>query len=366
MRQGAPANHLFLRVSPQVPQQVIGHLGVARVAVQGFEFLPGFGAGVVDGVVAGLGQQAAQALLPEGRFGAARGHGAGGGLADEARRFGQLILKINQFGRGQKDIMLAHEANYLFQIVVIQCRRTFFRGQKRLQLVHQIAAVLAAQLRVEAGHAQLASAHQRQHGLELLRAGPDGKYAVAQRLLGRFAGLQLPLRHAQVVESAFKRQRGESHFILQKANEPDFGLKHIALAVRWLAEHHHPGRADFLHQKLQVPIIRVGGVDAAHRVHRQGRRRLGPGREQQAAVQEKADKAFGIGEHSGQKRGKAEIRAGPERLQANLAGAFRQNPTGSAATKKAPNQLGSRLFQRKQKLFTRLPASGPRHRRTSG
>ena len=90
----------------------------------------------------------------------------------------QLFFKIAQFGGGQKDKILAHKADYLVQVIVIQRGRALLRRQKRLHLLHQIAAVVAGQLRVEAGHAQPALADERQHGLKLLRTRPDGKHAV--------------------------------------------------------------------------------------------------------------------------------------------------------------------------------------------
>ena len=88
VRQRPPAHHLFLRMLPQVPQQVVGHLGIARVAVFGFEggFVLVFV--MIGSVVAGLGQQAPQALLPEHGGGPTLAVSTGGSLVGQAGSFG--------------------------------------------------------------------------------------------------------------------------------------------------------------------------------------------------------------------------------------------------------------------------------------
>ena len=92
----------------------------------------------------------------------------------------------------------------------------------------------------------------------------------------------------QVIKSALKGQRGESHPLLQKAQQPDFGFKHVAFAMAGFAQHYHPRQANFLGQKLQVFKIGVGRANAADDVGGQRRsrgHRLGADGTQQATNQ---------------------------------------------------------------------------------
>ena len=234
----------------QIPQQVIGHLRIARVAVGSFEAVLVELLLAFVGVVAGLGQQAAHVLLPEPGFVGALAGAAGRYFFQQPAHLAHLPFEVGGPGIGQQFEMLAHVADDLLQVIVINLRRAFLRGQKLPQVVHQVGAVVVAQLRVEAGHAQPILAQQRQNCLKLLRPRPDVKHTAADGFLRRPPRLQRLLGLVQVIETALKRHRGKAHLLAQKAQQPDFGLEYIALAVGGLAQHHHPRRANLGFQKF--------------------------------------------------------------------------------------------------------------------
>ena len=119
-----------------VPQQVVGHLSIAGVAVAGLEGYFAFAGWVVESIVAGLSQQAAQALLPKGVLSEAAACGPVWQPRADAYGFAQFLFEIGQGSSWQEAIVRSHEADDFVQIVVINRFSVVFRFQKLLQVVH--------------------------------------------------------------------------------------------------------------------------------------------------------------------------------------------------------------------------------------